>query len=336
MAESGGLTGRTGVIPGTTSVTVDEPPPRATAPSQGRGRGGRRRRVLPYLLLIPAAAFLLLALGYPLGRQLVMSFQEYGLAQQFGQDPAWSGLDNYRTLLTDGYFWLVVVRSIAFCLVNAGLTMVVGISIAMLMTRISTPVRLLLQICLLLAWSMPHLASLTVWQWLFDTNFGVVNYVLSSWLGLDFVNHAWLIQPLSFYLVATVVICWMSVPFVAFATYAALTQVPAEVLEAGEIDGASSWQRFRLITVPLIQPVLLIVGLLQVIWDLKVFTQIFVLQDAGGISRETHLIGTYVYQLGIKEGNFGLASAAALVILLLTVSVGLYYVRMLVRQEDEL
>jgi len=291
---------------------------------------------MPYLLLVPAVAFLGLALGYPLIRQFMMSFQEYGLAQQFGQPAEWTGVDNYSRLLGDGYFWLVVARSIAFCLVNAGLTMVGGIGIAMLMTRISTPVRLVLQVCLLLAWAMPHLASLTVWQWLFDTNFGVVNYILSSWFGLGFVNHAWLIQPLSFYFVATVVICWMSVPFVAFATYAGLTQVPEDVLEAGEIDGASGWQRFRLITVPLIKPVLLIVGLLQIIWDLKVFTQIFVLQEAGGISRDTHLIGTYVYQLGIKEGNFGLASAAAGIILLITVGVSLYYVRMLVRQEDEL
>lgn len=319
-----------------TAVTPASATPIRT-PGGSRAPNRRRRgRAMPYLLLVPAVAFLGLALGYPLIRQFMMSFQEYGLAQQFGQPAEWTGVDNYSRLLGDGYFWLVVARSIAFCLVNAGLTMVGGIGIAMLMTRISTPVRLVLQVCLLLAWAMPHLASLTVWQWLFDTNFGVVNYILSSWFGLGFVNHAWLIQPLSFYFVATVVICWMSVPFVAFATYAGLTQVPEDVLEAGEIDGASGWQRFRLITVPLIKPVLLIVGLLQIIWDLKVFTQIFVLQDAGGISRDTHLIGTYVYQLGIKEGNFGLASAAAGIILLITVGVSLYYVRMLVRQEDEL
>lgn len=319
-----------------TAVTPASATP-TRAPGASRAPNRRRRgRAMPYLLLVPAVAFLGLALGYPLIRQFMMSFQEYGLAQQFGQPAEWTGVDNYSRLLGDGYFWLVVARSIAFCLVNAGLTMVGGIGIAMLMTRISTPVRLVLQVCLLLAWAMPHLASLTVWQWLFDTNFGVVNYILSSWFGLGFVNHAWLIQPLSFYFVATVVICWMSVPFVAFATYAALTQVPEDVLEAGEIDGASGLQRFRLITVPLIKPVLLIVGLLQIIWDLKVFTQIFVLQDAGGISRDTHLIGTYVYQLGIKEGNFGLASAAAGIILLITVGVSLYYVRMLVRQEDEL
>jgi N,N'-diacetylchitobiose transport system permease protein len=197
----------------------------------------RRRRAMPYVLLIPAVGFLVLALGYPLVRQVVMSFQEYGLAQQFGQPAEWVGVDNFSRLLGDGYFWLVVARSIAFCLVNAGLTMVGGIALAMLMTRISTPVRLVLQVALLLAWAMPHLASLTVWQWLFDTDFGVVNYALTSWFGLDFKNHAWLIQPLSFYFVATVIICWMSVPFVVFAVYAALTQVPGDLLEAGEIDG---------------------------------------------------------------------------------------------------
>ncbi|HEU4540833.1 MAG TPA: sugar ABC transporter permease [Jiangellaceae bacterium] len=311
------------------AIRTDGPPPTIVARR-------RRRRTMPYLLLIPAVGFLVLALGYPLIRQVVMSFQEYGLAQQFGQPAEWIGFDNFSLLLGDSYFWLVVARSIVFCLVNAALTMVVGIALALLMTRISAPIRLTLQIALLLAWAMPYLASLTVWQWLFDTEFGVVNYALTSWLGLDFENHAWLIEPLSFYFVATIVVCWMSVPFVAFAVYAALTQVPNDMLEAGEIDGANGWQRFRLITVPLIKPVLLIVGLLQIIWDLKVFTQIFVLQDAGGITRDTHLIGTYVYQLGIKEGDFGLAAAASGIILVLTVGVGFHYVRLLVRQEDEL
>lgn len=312
--------------------------PTVARTARGRPVPRRRRRpAMPYLLLLPAIGFLVLALGYPLVRQFVMSFQEYGLAQQFGQPPEWIGLGNYSQLLTDGYFWQVVAKSIVFCLANAALTMAGGIAIAVLMTRLGTSVRLFLQICLLLAWAMPQLAGLTIMQWLFDTNFGVVNYALVNWLGFgQFENHAWLISPLSFYAVATVVICWMSVPFVAFATYAGLTQVPDDVLEAGEIDGANGWQRFRLITVPMIKPVLLIVGLMQIIWDLKVFTQIFILQDAGGVTRETHLIGTYVYQLGIREGNFGLAGAAASIILLLTVGVSFYYVHRLVRQEDDL
>ncbi|HEY9379115.1 MAG TPA: sugar ABC transporter permease, partial [Jiangellaceae bacterium] len=284
----------------TTSPVTMPPQP---VPRARRRRGSR----LPYALLLPSVVILLLAAGYPLVQQLVMSLQEYGLAQQFGQPAEWVGLDNYVELVTDPYLWTVVARSILFCLVNAALTMLVGIAVAMLMTQVSTAIRLILQLGLLLAWAMPLLASLTVWQWLFDTEYGVINWLLSNVLGLEqFAGRSWLISPLSFYFVATVIIVWMSVPFVAFSVYAGLTQVPTDVLEAAQIDGATGWQRFRAITVPMIKPVLLIVGLLQIIWDLRVFTQIFVLQDAGGVARDTNLIGTYIYRLGIGEGQFGL------------------------------
>ena len=306
-----------------------------TAPDTGSRAPRRRRSRLPYTLLVPSVAVLLLAAGYPLGRQLVMSLQEYGLAQQFGQPAEWVGLDNYVALLTDSYLWTVVLRSIAFCLVNAVLTMVIGVAVAVLMTQLGTATRLILQVGLLLAWAMPILASLTVWQWLFDTQYGVINWVLSNVLGQEqFAGRSWLISPLSFFFVATVIVVWMSVPFVAFSVYAGLTQVPTDTIEAAQIDGASAWQRFWTIIVPMIKPVLLIVGLLQIIWDLRVFTQIFVLQDAGGVARDTNLIGTYIYRLGIGEGQFGLAAAAAWFILALTVAVSFFYVRVLLREEQ--
>lgn len=296
-------------------------------------RAARRSAAFPYVLLIPAVLVLLAAMGYPLARQVVLSLQEFGLAQQFGQPPEWVGLDNYQHLATDGYLWQVIGRSVAFCLAVAGLTMVIGTGLAVLMTHISRAARLPLQLALLLAWAMPHLASLTVWQWLFDSQYGVINWLLVR-LGLEqFAGHSWLIEPLSFFVVAAIVVTWMSVPFVAFSVYAGLTQVPGELHEASAIDGASARQRFWLITVPMIRPVLLIVGLLQIIWDLKVFTQIFVLQDAGGITRDTNLIGTYVYRLGIGQGEFGMASAASIFILLVTVALSLAYVRLLAREE---
>ena len=260
---------------------------------QSRRRPRPGTASLPYLLLVPALAALALALAYPLGRQVVLSFQEFGLAQQFGRPPGWVGLENYRTLVTDGYLWTVVARSLAFCLANAALTMVVGLGLALLMRHMAKPVRLTVQSGLLLAWAMPVVASLTVWQWLFDTQYGVVNWLLAR-LGGDYAGHSWLLEPLSFYLVATVVVVWMSVPFVAFTAYAALTQVSEDLVEAAEIDGAGPWQRLRHVVLPSIRPVLLIVGLLQVIWDLRVFTQIYVLQKAGGSTRDTNLIGTNI------------------------------------------
>jgi N,N'-diacetylchitobiose transport system permease protein len=265
-------------------------------------------------------------------RQVVMSFQEFGLAQQFGKPAEWVGLGNYRALVTDPYLWSLLLRSVLFCLVNAALTMVIGSAIALMLRLMSAPIRILAQSALLLAWAMPILAALTVWQWLFDTQYGVVNWLLTQ-LGGDYTGHSWLIEPLSFYFVATVVVVWMSVPFVAFTVYAGLTQVSEDLVEAAELDGASGTQRLRYVVLPSVKPVLLVVGLLQVIWDLRVFTQIFVLQQAGGVTRDTNLLGTYIYRLGIGGGDFGTAAAVAIFMLALTVVLTAPYVRLMLRQE---
>jgi N,N'-diacetylchitobiose transport system permease protein len=309
---------------------------RDTSQEPASGTAPRRSRatLLPYALLVPAGLALAVALGYPLVRQVVLSMQDFGLAQQFGRPPEFVAAENYRQLVADGYLWRVTLRSIAFCLVNAVLTMAIGVGLALLMRHMSRGVRLLVQTGLLLAWAMPVVASLTVWQWLFDTQYGVINWTLSH-LGADYEGHAWLLQPLSFYFVATVIVVWMSVPFVAFTGYAALTQVSEDLTEAAALDGASAWQRLRHVVLPSIRPVLLIIGLLQIIWDLRVFTQIYVLQKAGGVTRDTNLLGTYIYTLGIKGGDFGTAAAAAMFMLLLTVVLTAPYIRLMVKQEED-
>jgi N,N'-diacetylchitobiose transport system permease protein len=243
-------------------------------------------------------------------------------------------VQNYRELLTDRYLWVVTLRSLAFCFVNAAATMAIGVGLALLMRHMAKPIRIMLQTGLLLAWAMPVVASLTVWEWLFDTQYGVINYLLTK-NGLDYEGHAWLLQPLSFFFVATVIVVWMSVPFVAFTVYAALTQVSEDMEEAAEIDGAGPFQRLRHIVLPIIRPVLLVVGLLQIIWDLRVFTQIYILQEAGGTTRDTNLLGTYIYRLGIGGGKFGMAAAVAVFMLVLTVILTAPYVRSMLKQEKE-
>jgi N,N'-diacetylchitobiose transport system permease protein len=308
---------------------------RPEVPQRERVEARRRRRgTLPYGLLLPALLALVAGLGYPLARQVVLSFQDFGLAQQFGRPADWVGLANYRELVTDRYLWTVALRSLGFCFVNAAATMVLGVAVALLLQRLSTPVRILVQVALLLAWAMPVIAVLTVFEWMFDAQYGVVNWVLER-LGADFAGHSWLLQPLSFYAVASLVVVWMSVPFVAFTVYAALTGVPGEILEASEIDGASRRQRLVYIVLPSIKPVLLVVGLLQVIWDMRVFTQIKVLQDAGGITRDTNLLGTYIYRIGIGESRFGLAAAIAMFMLVLTAVLTAPYIRSMLRAEAD-
>lgn len=304
------------------------------AVKRSRNATARRASLAPYLLLVPATGIVVLALGYPIIWQLVTSMQKFGLAQQFGKPPEFIWFSNYITLFSDPTTWAVVARSIAFCLVTAAVTMLIGVCLALIMRVVGTVVRVALQIALLLAWATPVVAAMTIWNWMFDWNRGFVNWLLVSF-GLPFNGHNWLQNPLSFYFVAMIIVVWMSVPFVAFSIYASLTQVSAEVLEAAQMDGATPGQRLRLIILPIIKPVLGIVMLLQIIWDLRVFTQIKLLQDRGSIASQTDVLGTYIYQLGVGSSDFAMASAMSIFVLLLTVLLSWPYVRNLLKEDEQ-
>lgn len=292
-----------------------------------------RKLLAPWLLLAPAIFMVLVALGYPLVRQTIMSFQHFGLAQQFGAPAEWAGLGNYAEILSDPYFWTVFFKSVAFCAWTAGITMLLGVLMSVLMLRMSPAVRTFFNTTLIVVWAMPALASLTVWQWLIETRSGLVNYVLYSLGFTGFKGFNWLATSYwTFYLIASAIIIWASIPLVCITIYAALAQVPGDIIEAAQIDGANSRQVLTQIMLPMIAPVIALIGVLQVIWDLRVFTQIYVLQQGGGIAKETNLLGTYVYQTGIAQGNYGVASALAMVILVLTLVLTSKYLHMLYKQ----
>lgn len=292
-----------------------------------------RRRLTPHLLLVPAIIILLLGMGYPVVWQIVTSLQQYGLAQQFGKPAPFVGFENYIELATNADLWWVVLRSLVFCIVTAFITLAVGTLLALLMAAITKTARLILQIALLLAWAMPVVAAMTVWIWLFDRRRGVVNYLLDMIPGVEMNRYDWLSQPSTFFLVACIIVVWMSVPFVAFSLYAGLTQVSEEVLEASQLDGTNGWQRFWFVIAPMIRPVIAIVLLLQLIWDLRVFTQITMLKDAGSKSGDFDLLGTYIYKLGTSSQDFGMASAVSILVLALTIALSWFYIRSLLKED---
>jgi N,N'-diacetylchitobiose transport system permease protein len=289
-----------------------------------------RRSALPYGLLVPALALIGLALAYPLVRLVVMSTQEFGLRQQFGAPAEFVGLDNFRAILGDPEFVDVLIRSLVFCAVNVVLTLVLGTLVAVILGQVGRALRWLVGTALLLAWAMPALTATVVWQWLFDTQHGLVNWTLTR-LGGDFEGHGWLAEPLSFFFVATIIVTWMGIPFVAFTMHAGMSQIPSEVLEAAAVDGASGWQRFRDIVLPALKPLIVVIAALSTLWDLKVFTQIYVLQQAGGITRETNLLGVWAYRMSIGQSDFGVGAAAALIMVALTLTLTFVYLRSMLR-----
>jgi N,N'-diacetylchitobiose transport system permease protein len=288
----------------------------------------RRSSSLPYALVLPSIVILGVMLGYPLVRLVTMSFQEYGLPQVFGQPAAWVGFDNFRAILEDNDFWTVLWRTLIFCFVNVALTMVLGVLVALLLEALGKGMRLFVSAALIVAWAMPALTATIVWQWMFDTEYGVVNWAL------DRQGESWWADQLTFFMIATIIVVWMGIPFIAFTTYAALTQIPVDIVEAARLDGARFRQLFRYVVFPAVKPILLILTALSVIWDFRVFTQIYVLQKAGGITRDTNLLGVYAYRISIGENRFDIGAAVAVVMVLITAVLTIVYLRAMVKQEE--
>jgi N,N'-diacetylchitobiose transport system permease protein len=309
-------------------------PRRAPEPVRPGARARRLRPLVPYALFAPSLAVLAAVLAYPLYRLVVLSFQQYGLRELFGgTEGRFIGLQNYRSILGDAFFWTVVARTIAFAAVCVGLTMTLGTLVALLLRRLGKGMRLLVTAGLVAAWATPVLTAVAIWQWLFDFEFGVVNWLLTR-LGVgDFVNHNWFDRPLEGFTVIVVVVVWGALPFVAITLHAGLTQVPAELEEAARVDGAGAWQVFWKVTFPLLRPVFLILTTLSTIWDFKVFTQIWVMLNQRP-GRDYYLLGIWSYSESFGVSNYGKGATIAVVMVVLLMVLTSFYVRQMLRAVE--
>lgn len=308
---------------------LDEPAVAQPLRAPGSAPVSRRPRPrLPYLLILPAIVVLVAVIGFPLIRVVILSFQEWGLAQIFSDaSPPFVGLDNYSRILSDPVFWTVVVRTLVLTAIMVSVSMVVGVGLALLMERVPAWVRGCITFSLVMAWAVPTFVSTQIFAWMTEQNFGILNYVL----GLG--QHNWYTDSRQGLTVATLIVVWGAVPFISITTYAALTQVPAELVEAARLDGAGGRQVFFGVTLPSIRPVLVIVTALSVIWDFSVFNQIWILRN-GAPSPDYQTLAIYAYTQAYQGHEYGYASAVAVVTVLLLLAVMVFYIRQLVQIGD--
>jgi N,N'-diacetylchitobiose transport system permease protein len=304
--------------------------------AEARPLPSRRRRRFPwaaYGLISPVVAAIAVILAYPIYQLVRLSLEQYGLFELVRHKGRWIGIDNYRSVLGDSVFWDTVVRTVVFTIANVGLTIVVGTLIALLLVRISPVVRVLLTTGLVLVWSMPVVVAVQVWYWMTNFENGVLTYLLAQ-VGLSDANHDWYASTFSSLSMVTLLIVWGALPFVVVTVYAGLSQVPHELVEAAEIDGAGPLRVFRDVTFPILKPILLILTSLSIIWDFGVFAQPFLLIGASHLDATNYLLGVYVYIKGYGAHDFGLGSAISLLMLLMVAVLSVSYVRQMVKAGD--
>ncbi|MET9295560.1 sugar ABC transporter permease [Streptomyces sp. NPDC003077] len=291
----------------------------------------------PWLYLAPALVVLGGLLVYPIYQLGLISFLEYDQAQVSGGQPTtFKGLDNYAELFGDGQFWQVLLTTVLFAAACVVGTLAVGCALAVLLTRIRVVPRLAVMLAALGAWATPAITGSTVWVFLFDPDFGPVNKVL-VWLGLTgFEDFSWTYGRFSAFALVFLEVVWTSFPFVMVTVYAGIKAVPGEVLEAAALDGASQWRIWRGVLAPMLRPILVVVTIQSVIWDFKIFTQIYVMTNGGGIAGQNLVLNVYGYQKAFASSQYSLGSAIGVVMLLMLLGVTLVYLRLLRRQGEEL
>jgi N,N'-diacetylchitobiose transport system permease protein len=292
--------------------------------------------LVPYLLVLPVVLVLAAILGYPIYYLVKLSLQKYGLLELVQHHGEYIGLDNFRTVLHDPVFWHVLLRTVVFTAVNVGLTMVLGTLGALLLVRVSTWVRLLLTTGLVLVWAMPPVVAVQVWSWMTNSENGVLNYILTDVLHVgNYFQHNWYETTFSQYSMVTSLVVWGAIPFVTITVYAALSQVPHELVEAAQIDGARAWRIFKDVTLPVLMPVLLILTSLSIIWDFGVFTQPYLLIGPGQQTTSNYLMSTYLYFEGFGKTDFGIGAAISILMLAIVAALSVVYVQRMLRVGEE-
>jgi multiple sugar transport system permease protein len=282
-------------------------------------------RTLPLLLLAPTLLVLLALSIYPLVYAVRVSLQT-----GTGANAAWS-MENFTRLLSDGFFLSALLHTLCYAVIALTCEFLLGLALAVLMSQ-EMRGRSFFRAALLVPMMLPPVVVGVVWRLALNPNFGAINGTLKSF-GVNTESLTWTASPRLAFLSVIAVDVWQWTPFVFLILLAGLQAIPQEPYEAARIDGSTAWQTFRFVTLPLLKPAILIVLLLRTMDLLRVFDQIFILTEGGpGFATET--VSLYIYRAAFRFGNFGYGAAMSFVLLIITNSISLVYIRLLQKQES--
>jgi multiple sugar transport system permease protein len=262
------------------------------------------RGFLGLLFMLPAAVFLLIFLSYPLGLGVWLGFTD----TRIGRTGVFIGLENYQSLWDDSLFWLSVFNTILYTVVASILKFALGLWLALLLNE-NLPFKAFFRAIVLLPWVVPTVLSAIAFWWIYDAQFSIISWALIK-LGVIDSNINFLGDMNNARATVIFTNVWRGIPFVAITLLAGLQTISPSLHEAATLDGATSWQRFRFITLPMLSPLIAVVMTFSVLFTFTDFQLIYVL-TRGGPLNATHLMATLSFQRAIPGGQLGEGAALA-------------------------
>lgn len=292
---------------------------------------GPRFNPWPYLLVGPAVLVVGAILGYPIVRLVELAFQKYGIDQIIFGAAEFIGFENFSSIFADQEFWQVLLRTIAFTAYVVTASIVLGAILAHALLRMSKPLQIAVNSTMIVVWAMPQLVGISIWRWMFSYDFSVITGFIQG-LGFDIPNINWFENTVVGFGIIGLVVIWGAIPFITISIYAGLTQVPKEFIEAAELDGASRFQVFRNIYLPLLLPIYVILISLSIIWDFQVFAHIWVMLEFRP-DPAYYTMAVYAFQTSFGISEYGRGAAVAVIMVFMLLFATLYYLRRMIKES---
>lgn len=288
-----------------------------------RSRVSLSRRVEPYAYVAPTSALLIVLMLVPIVMVIGYSFLDNVI---LNKNPEVVGFDNYVEVLTDGVFHTAIANTFIFVTASVVAHLVIGLAFAMMLnsTLLGPRIISLFRGLFILPWLFTAAIVAVLWRMLLNPN-GVANYLLAA-VGLTTGDTEWLADPALALGSVTFINIWSGYPFFMISLLAGLQGIPADLTEAARVDGAGPLQRFWNVTVPQLKPIIISMALLDFIWTSQQFALIW-MTTGGGPIIATEVLSTYTYKLAFAKYEFALASTSAVLVLLLSMVLAIFYVR---------
>lgn len=284
-----------------------------------------------YSFIAPGFLYMLVVLGYPLVYNVILSFKNTSVKNFKSGASVFVGFQNYKELFGDPTFLLVLRNTFTFTIACLIFQFTIGFLFALFFSKkftLAGPVRGLI----LIGYMMPMSVTAMLGKNMFGVTEGVINDLLMK-IGLIQAPVEWLVSTSTALAAVVAVNCWVGIPFNMLLLTSGLTGISEEVYDSAAVDGANGFKRFLYITLPLMKPAILSVLMLGFIYTFKAFDLMFVM-TAGGPLNSTDVLGTYAYTLSFTQYEFSKGSAAALVLFCCLFIIGLFYLRLIAKEED--